>query len=100
LFPELAKMKDALNNGNPECFGDLSIVFPKADDGLRQSPASCMGCPVKTECLRRAMAGADGLRAREEMTRRAYESGRIGFVERWRRKKELSLKKKKKGGAT
>jgi len=85
-------MTDSSKNENPECFGELNAVFPKGDDGLRHSPEFCMPCPVKTRCLRAAMAGSDGLSAREEFTDRAYKSGRIGFMERWLRKKEFSRK--------
>ncbi len=89
-------MTDSSNNENPECFGELNAVFPKGDDGLRHSPESCMPCQVKTRCLRAAMEGSDGLRAREEFTDRAYKSGRIGFMERWLMKKKFSRKSKKK----
>jgi len=89
-------MTDSLNNESPECFGELNMVFPKGDDDLRHTPESCMPCPVKTGCLRAAMAGLDGLRVREEFTDKAYQSGRIGFMERWLRKKEFSRKTKKK----
>ena len=89
-------MTDSSTDENPECFGELSVVFPKGDDGMRNTPELCMPCPVKTRCLRAAMAGSDGLRAREEFTDRAYKSGRIGFMERWLRKKEFSRKIRKK----
>ncbi len=85
-------MADSSKKEIPECFGELNVVFPKGDDGFRNSPESCMPCPVKTRCLREAMAGSDGLRAKEEFTDRAYQAGRIGFMERWLRKKEFSLK--------
>jgi hypothetical protein len=88
-------MAGTSNNERPECFGELNMVFPKGDDGLRHTPVSCQPCPVKTECLRAAMAGLEGLRVREELIERAYQSGRIGFLERWLRKKEFSRKIKK-----
>lgn len=89
-------MTDSSKDEIPECFGELNVVFPKGEDGLRNSPEACMPCPVKTRCLREAMAGSDGLRAKEELTDRAYQSGRIGFMERWLRKKEFSLKIRRK----
>jgi len=89
-------MADSSKDENPECFGELNTVFPKGEDGLRNTPLSCMPCTVKTRCLRAAMAGSDGLRAKEEFTDRAYKSGRIGFMERWLRKKEFNLKSRKK----
>ena len=74
---------------HPNCYADLSVVFPKHDDGLRHTPRSCMICVFKTECLREAMENRDGLDVREEVVDRAYESGMLGFFERWSRKKML-----------
>ena len=74
----------------PACFGELEIVFPEGDDGLRASPETCMACLRKTECLRTAMQGTSGINLRETVIDRAYASGAMGFVERWSRKKELS----------
>ncbi len=74
----------------PECFGDLSRVFPMGDDGLRHTPDNCLTCAIKTECLRAAMDQTDdGLKAREEFVDRAYDAGMMGFLERWSRKKTL-----------
>jgi hypothetical protein len=78
----------------PVCFGDLEIVFPEADHGLRASPETCMACPQKTECLRTAMQGKSGIHVREEVVDRAYTSGSMGFMERWSKKKELSRRLK------
>ncbi|RJP75923.1 MAG: hypothetical protein C4522_19490 [Desulfobacteraceae bacterium] len=89
-------MNDQVHNEVPACFGKLDIVFPKKDDGLRHSPESCMPCFYKTECLRSAIDGSDGVQVKEERTDRAYESGLIGFFERWSTKKELNRKKQKK----
>jgi hypothetical protein len=80
------------NEEEPACFGDLEIVFPKTDDGLRHSPESCIHCFHKTECLRKAMAGKGGLKVKEENTDRAYASGTIGFFERWSKKKVIRQK--------
>ncbi len=73
----------------PSCFGVLDSVFPKGDDGLRNTPQACLKCPHKTECLRSAMERAGGLKVREEFVDRAYSSGMIGFLERWSKKKDL-----------
>ena len=73
----------------PTCFGNLDIVFPKKEDNLRHSPEACMQCVSKTECLRAALKGPEGLRAKDEFADRAYASGVIGFFERWSKKKEL-----------
>ena len=82
----------------PYCFGDLATVFPMGPDGLRTTPESCLYCCCKTECLRTAMAGAQGVLVREETVDRAYRAGLMGFFERWSRKKALSQGKKKSGG--
>ena len=78
----------------PACFGNLEIVFPEADDGLRASPETCMKCGQKTECLRTAMQGPSGINVREAAVDRAYTSWSMGFVERWCRKKELNRRLK------
>ena len=83
---------------NTECFGDLQTVFPLGKDGLRHTPDSCLECNDKTECLRTAVQGTDGVKVREERLSRAYDSGTIGFFERWARKKELQQKKRKATG--
>lgn len=77
----------------PSCFADLKIVFPMGADGLRHTPRGCMVCVYKTECLRAAMAKPQGLKVREETVDRAYESGMIGFLGRWSRKKDLHRKR-------
>jgi hypothetical protein len=42
------------------------------------------------------MEGAGGVKVREEIVDRAYDSGMMSFVERWSKKKELKRKLKKK----
>lgn len=78
----------------PPCYGNLDIVFPMGSEGLRGSPPTCMACPHKTECLRRALKGDQGLTVREEKVDRAYESGSMGFFERWSRKKAIHRRTK------
>ena len=80
-------------NKYPPCFGDLEIVFPEGEEGLRHTPESCMICCYKTQCLRKAMAEKGGITVREEMVDRAYASGMLGFFERWSRKKNLNAQK-------
>ena len=80
----------------PNCFGELEKVFPKTQDGLRSTPEACLECLHKTACLRSAMEGAGGVKVREEIVDRAYNSGMMSFVERWSKKKELKRKLKKK----
>jgi hypothetical protein len=77
----------------PYCFAKLECVFPMGDDGLRQTPESCMVCRCKTECLRAAVAGEDGIEVHAETIDRAYEAGMIGFLERWSRRKSLHRKR-------
>jgi hypothetical protein len=78
----------------PDCFGVLEIVFPKSDDGLRHSPEECMICVHKTGCLRTAIKNPDGLKVKEEIVDRAYESKNIGFLQRWSKRKYLKKIKK------
>ena len=78
----------------PDCFGDLEIVFPLGDDGLRHTPAPCFQCSFKTECLRNGLKSDAGLKVREEKLNRSYDSGMIGFMERWSKKKTIERKKK------
>lgn len=80
----------------PPCFGDLETVFPMGEEGLRQTPESCMPCCYKTQCLRKAMADKGGIAVRQEIVDRAYASGMLGFFGRWSRKKALSAHKKDK----
>jgi hypothetical protein len=42
------------------------------------------------------MADRGGVIVREEMVDRAYASGRVGFFERWSRKKALRMQQQKK----
>ena len=81
-------------NQSPDCFAQLETVFPMAKDGLRNTPETCLACRHKTECLRMAIKGRDGLKVREEQIDRAYNSGRIGFLERWSKKKAIDRQKK------
>lgn len=78
----------------PYCFGKLDAVFPLGTEGLRHTPESCMVCFCKTECLRAAIGGPEGIKVEEERLKRAYGSGTISFLERWSRKKALERQKK------
>ena len=80
----------------PACFANIDIVFPKGEDGMRQSPESCFPCYYKTECLRKALQGKQGIQVHQDVVDRAYESGMIGFLQRWSRKKALQTAGKKK----
>ena len=74
----------------PPCFGNLEKVFPMQKNGLRQTPEACFfHCPVKTRCLRQAMASKDGARVEEELIDRSEQAGSMNFFERWSRKKQV-----------
>ena len=79
----------------PDCFGDLETVFPKGEDNLRTSPDKCLKCSFKTLCLRLAMKDMGGIKVREELVDRAFDSGVIGFLERWSKKKSFAVNLKK-----
>jgi hypothetical protein len=88
----------------PDCFGTLKKVFPMGEDGLRHTPRECLPCLHKTHCLRAAIQGKDGLKVKEEHQdglkvkeehlERAYNSGMVGFFERWSKKKDIHRRKK------
>ena len=82
----------------PACFGILDNVFPNGGNGMRVTPESCFPCYFKTDCLKKAAEGNDGLKIQEEKIDRAYESGMIGFLERWSRKKFIQQRIKDKTG--
>ncbi len=77
------------------CFGILDQVFPMGGDGLRESPEKCMACDHKTACLRAAASGGPGLDLKKEQVDRAYESGNMGFLKRWSRKKRIARQQEK-----
>ncbi len=78
----------------PACFGNLEKVFPMGREGLRHTPQDCFACLHKTACLRSAIQSKDGLKVKEEHLKRAYNSGMIGFLERWSKKKDFHRRKK------
>jgi uncharacterized membrane protein YdjX (TVP38/TMEM64 family) len=82
----------------PECFARLESVFPMGSDGLRHPPAECLGCDSKTECLRAAVSGEEGITVHEEQLKRAYQAGGVGFLKRWAKQKALDRRKTRKSG--
>ena len=88
-------MADLDKKAAPECFARLETVFPMGLDGLRHTPQECLDCGDKTECLRAAVAGEQGLAVHEERLKRAYQAGRVGFMERWAQQKTLQGCKQK-----
>jgi len=63
------------------------------ENGLRQTPETCMVCICKVECLRAAMGKPDGFKVKEEMIDRAYSSGVMSFFERWSQKKDIQRRR-------
>jgi hypothetical protein len=80
---------------HPDCFGDLSTVFPLREDGFRVSPIECLQCIHKTRCLKTALGKSGGFSVREEMIDRAYRGGVMGFLQRWSQKKMIHRLKNK-----
>lgn len=87
-------MTDLKPKASPECFGSIETVFPMGPDGLRQTLAGCLACDVKTECLRSALKGPQGMVVLEERLARSYQAGHVGFIERWAQQKELDQRRK------
>jgi len=81
-------------NMPPECFASIEKVFPLSADGLRQTPPECLECDLKTDCLRSALGGQPAVAVHEERLARAYQSGNVGFLERWAQQKEFEQRKK------
>ena len=91
-------MADHNKKAAPECFARLETVFPMGPDGLRHTPPECLDCDVKTDCLRAAVAGEQGLTVHEERLKRAYQAGSVGFLERWAQQKTLEGRRQKGAG--
>jgi len=87
-------MDDIKAKQTTECFGRIQTVFPMGPDGLRQTPPKCLECDIKTACLRTALNGEHGVAVHEERLARAYETGSIGFLQRWAQRKTLQRRKK------
>ncbi len=72
------------------CFGNLEVVFPLGNGGMREVPHGCTECPERVDCMKVALVSDEGIRFTEEMLERSEKSGMMGWLERWSRKKELS----------
>ena len=83
----------------PKCFGQLDIVFPMGGDGLRHSPETCLKCREKTDCLRTGLKGKAGLDVHEEHVDRSYDSGMMGFAQRWSKKKAIDRRRNDPGSS-
>ena len=87
-------MTDLQPKTPPECFASIETVFPMGPDGLRQTPPECLECEIKTECLRSALGGQQGVVVHEERLARSYQAGHVSFIERWAQQKELKQRSK------
>lgn len=95
LLGPVRRMSDEATKSRRECYGRLETVFPMGGDGLRHSPDECLECGLKTDCLRSAVAGEDGLAVREERLARACQAGHVGFLGRWAELKGLKRHREK-----
>ncbi|RJX36445.1 MAG: hypothetical protein C4525_00905 [Desulfarculus sp.] len=88
-------MPASSHSSRPECFGDLSRVFPSGQDGLREVSARCWDCRLRVECLRAAASKRDGREQLEqERASRGEPEGVAGFLRRWSRLKTASRREK------
>lgn len=89
-------MADKNNMKNKkECFGILDRVFPVGERGMREVVPECFDCEDRVECLRAALATAEGLGYREELLEERSSGGFIGLIRRWSEKKTLSRLREK-----
>ncbi len=82
-------MEDKKENNKPECFGILDEVFPLSDSGIREVRERCIDCPLRVDCLRKALETEDGIRMREELLERMPVRGMGDWLRRWSDKKTL-----------
>jgi hypothetical protein len=87
-------MKHEDNDSHSLCFGNLDIVFPLDESGLRKITNGCFSCTNLKACLRQAMEGEGGLSFKEERIDQAYRHGLIGAFRRWSEKKYIRRKLK------
>lgn len=83
-----------LERGGKECFGRLEKVFPMGEDGLREVEVGCFDCPVKKECLQKALSTREGLEFRASLLERTPVVGIGDRIRRWSQRKELSRRMK------
>ena len=72
-----------------DCFGQLEKVFPVGESGLREVVSHCFDCPERTACLKSALSTGEGLAMQSELLDRAVNSGLVGRLQRWSRRKTL-----------
>jgi hypothetical protein len=78
----------------PSCLGNLDIVFPVDEKGLRRICENCFSCTHVRTCLQEAMESEAGLKFKEERIDQAYGHGLINAFQRWSEKKALAKKHK------
>lgn len=82
-------MKHKDNDSSSSCFGNLDIVFPVDEGGLRKITNGCFSCTNLKACLSQAMGGEEGLSFKEARIDQAYRQGLIGAFQRWSEKKYI-----------
>jgi hypothetical protein len=94
-------MDDDYSQVRPICYGQLDIVFPLAESGLREIPDECRACGMDHDCLKLALKTPEGRRFLEERTGAASAPGQgesaspvVGFLKRWSDRKLAGQKKK------
>jgi hypothetical protein len=81
------------------CFGQLDQVFPMGGEGLREVPASCLGCSELKACLQAALSTHQGLALRiEALDRATPAAGIVGRVKHWSERKALVRRMRAKEG--
>lgn len=73
-----------------DCFGVLDKIFPVGGEGLREIIPDCFDCPDRVSCLKTALSTEEGIEMQEMVINRNADSGLIGRLQRWSRKKELN----------
>jgi hypothetical protein len=84
----------SLERGEKECFGVLEKVFPMGEDGLREIDVKCFDCPLKKECLQKALSTREGLEFRASLLERMPVVSIGDRIKRWSQRKELSRRMK------
>ena len=79
-----------MTSSKKACFGVLENVFPVGKEGLREVVPACFQCVERVACLRTALSTKEGLEMRAQNLERVAEEGKLGWLWRWSRRKELS----------
>ena len=85
-----------MKENRKDCYSVLDVVFPLGEDELRTVGPDCLACPDHTDCLKAALATADGRRLRSERLEEADRAGLrsrgglAGFLTRWSELKTIN----------